>query len=361
MGSALPYDFFNELFGPDTPAAIVFSDRQTLTLLRQARGAGLSISNTTPPNEVSKSTHAMEIAIRWLQKNGRVPVDLHEFSNLPEVVHAALGLEPATVASDPEMSVQQLGVPHFKELDMAKFLAGLRFAARYQELRTQSKPVFQVGVLTQSIDATGHQFFAQTIAADLGEVTDTVWLYRCCAIGVDRQYEEHWQPFDGTVIQGPNALAAQPQVSQSQALQPPLDNFNDSGIGSGSSGAPTPASQEPKPRRQSRIKSYQYFNHSALTDAELFATSPANLQGPVILRLAKRYSNQEIFTAINDARGPGRGVKSVNVITKRITKAIKDDAAASGRTEKEIREEIADAKTANGVTHKMKVDTKPYV
>jgi hypothetical protein len=50
----------------------------------------------------------------------------------------------------------------------------------------------------------------------------------------------------------------------------------------------------------------------------------------------------------------------VNVITKRLTHAIKGASKASGRSEREIRAQLAEAKRARGVAHKGKVDVGVY-
>jgi hypothetical protein len=346
--------FLNGLFGPDSAPVPILGSQQNLTLLARALDAGLSISNTTSTTGLPEASHAMETAVGWLQKTGKAPIDLQKVLGLSDEQRVALGFEPAAVASDPASSVQDMGVPPFQNLDMAKFLASLRFVARCQQLKTGFKPVFQVGVLTLTVQGSEKQFFAQTLATELGEVTETVWLYRWCVYGVDGDIDEHWRAFDGPVgVQTfPTGVSSQQQTA--------VHNAADQANISSSLNAP-PAATAPQPKaRKPRAKGWQHFSYDHLSDNDIFAEAPSLLQGGVILRLAHRYSNQVIFEKINAAHPQGSDIRSVNVITKRLTHAIQVEAQATGRSVQDIRAGIAEAKSSLGVIHKMKVDVTGY-
>jgi hypothetical protein len=344
--------FLNGLFGPNSAPAPILGSQQNLTLLARALDAGLSMSNTTSTTGLSEASHAMETAVAWLQKTGKAPTDLQKVSSLSDEQRVALGFESTAVAFDPASSVQDMGVPPFNTLDMAKFLASLRFVARCQQLKTGFKPVFQVGVLTLTVQDSEKQFFAQTLATELGEVTETVWLYRWCVYGIDGQVDEHWRAFDGPVdVQTlPTGVPSQQHTN--------THNATDHGNLSSSHSSVATSSQ--LKARKPRAKGWQHFEYAHLPDNELFAEAPSLLQGAVILHLAHRYSNQAIFENINAAQPQGSGIRSVNVITKRLTHAIQVEAQASGRSAQDIRAEIAETKSSLGVIHKMKVDVTGY-
>lgn len=346
--------FLFGLFGPNSEAAPVWGNKQTLALLSNALDSGLSIADTKSTTGQSEASHAMETAVGWLQKSGKAPFDLQKMSGLSDEHRIALGFEPASVASDPAASVQDMGVPPSKELDMAVFLAALRFVARYQQITTGFKPVFQVGVLTLTVQGMENQFFAQTLAAEAGEATETVWLYRWCVVGLDGEYEEHWRPFDSPVDVNPNPPVVIPQ--QQTTIHSPSNHIN----ARKRSHAAFTSTPPQAPLKKTRQKRYQHFQHAHLSDAELFASPSDLIQGDAILRLAHSYSNQDIFHRVNAGRSDGTGVKSVNVITKRLSHAVEAAAKTSGKSEQEIRTEISDSKKARGVRHKGKIDVTPY-
>jgi hypothetical protein len=354
MESQMACRFLNGLFGPNSEPAPVWGDQQDLALLARALDAGLSICNTVSTAGLSEASHAMETAVGWLQKTGKAPIDLQKVLSLSDEQRVAFGFEPSAVASDPAASVQNMGVPPFQNLDVAEFLAALRFVARYQQLKTGFKPVFQVGVLTLTVQGREQQFFAQTLATELGEVTETVWLYRWCVHGVDGQVDEHWRTFDGPA--GTSALSTGVPSHQ----QTTTHNATDHGNHFSSPDAPSVATSPQPKARKPRVKGWQHFQHAHLSDNELFAAPPHLLQGGVILCLAHNYSNQEIFENINTAQPQGSGIRSVNVITKRLTHAIQAEAEASGRSVQDIRAQIAEAKSSRGIVHKGKVDVTMY-
>lgn len=353
MASAMSCRFLNGLFGPGTAPVPVWGSKENLALLAHALDVGLSIYNTTSATGQSEASHAVEAVVGWLQRTGKAPFDLQEISGLSDEQRNDFGFEPLAASTDDAASVQDMGVPPFKNLDMAMFLTKLRVVARYQELLTGFKPIFQVGVLTLTVQGTGQQFFAQTLMTEAGEATDAVWLYRWCIMDFDGQYEEHWRPFDAP-MGAPLALPQNHTV---------LPNLTDHSLDSNSSRTYQNSAlpqQPPKRQRAPKHKRWQNFEHQYLSDDELFAVATDLLQGPSILRLAHSYSNQEIFDRINAARPEGTGIRSVNVITKRLTHAIQAAAKASGRSAQEIRAEVTAAKYRNGVRHKGKVDVAPY-
>ena len=359
MASAMSCRFLNNLFGPGTAPVPVWGDKENLALLVHALDVGLSIYNTTSTTGQSEAFHAVEAVVGWLQRTGKAPFDLQEIAGLSDDQRNDFGFEPLAAATDPAASVQDMGVPPFKDLDMAVFLANLRVVARYQELLTGFKPIFQVGVLTLTVQGTGQQFFAQTLMTEAGEATDTVWLYRWCIMDFEGQYEEHWRPFDA-----PTGAPSYPDVALTQN-HTALTNLTDHSLVLNSSETnqnqnPAPPQQPTRKQRAAKHKRWQHFEHQYLSDDELFAVATDLLQGPSILRLAHSYSNQEIFDRINAARPEGTGIRSVNVITKRLTHAIQAAAKASGRSAQEIRAEVTAAKYRNGVRHKGKVNVAPY-
>jgi len=350
--------FLNDVFGPGTDAVPVWGAKENLATLAHALEIGLSIHNTTSTTGVSEASHSIGAVVGWLQRTGKAPFDLQNIAGLSDEQRKDLDFEPTTVAIDPAASsIQDMGVPPFKNLDMAIFLASLRAVARYQELLTGSKPVFQVGVLTLTVQGINQQFFAQTLMTEAGEATDTVWLYRWCTVDIDGQYEEHWRPFDA-----PTAVQSYPDVTFPPIQTIPPNPTIPSIIPNppSTTQTPTPPQQPPKRQRAPKHKRWQHFEHQYLSDAELFAAPADLLQGNAIIRLAHGYSNQDIFDRINAARPEGTGIRSVNVITKRLTHAIQAAAKASGRKVQEVRAEITAAKYRNGVKHKGKVDVAPY-
>jgi len=356
MASTMACRFLNDLFGPRTAAVPVWGAKEDLAVLMHALEIGLSIHNTTLTTGLSDVSHAIHTVVDWLQRTGKAPFDLQRVSGLSDEQRKEFGFEPLAVAMDPAASIQDMGVPPFKDLDIAMFLASLRVTARYQELLTGTKPVFQVGVLTLTFQGTEQQFFAQTLMSEAGEATDTVWLYRWCTMDLDGQHEEHWRPFDAPMVVQPYSDAPLPHTILPNSTNHSLTTNSPAPIPN----LTPPQQQPPKKPRAPKHKRWQHFEHKYLSDDELFAVPADLLQGPAILRLAHSHSNKAIFDRINAARPEGTGIKSVNVITKRLTHAIEGAAKVSGMSEKEIRKAIAAAKSRNGVRHKGKVDVAPF-
>ena len=118
--------FLNHVFGPGTDAVPVWGAKENLATLSHALETGLSIHNTTSTTGVSEASHSIEAIVGWLQRSGKAPFDLQNIAGLSDEQRKDLGFEPTTVATDPEASIQDMGVPPFKNLDMAIFLASLR-------------------------------------------------------------------------------------------------------------------------------------------------------------------------------------------------------------------------------------------
>jgi len=210
-------------------------------------------------------------------------------------------------------------------------------------------------------------------------VTRTLWLYRRCSPRPYGEYEEHWRAFDMPVNigltlpmhveQAPEFTLQVPPAPTAGLMLPsraaPRKRGRETGQGDQQQAyctitePTTPADNAPPPPAQKcRRNRYWGFAHHSLTNEQLLAVEPYLIQGEVILRLAKTYSNSEIFARIN-ANHPGE-VKTVNVITKRLTHAIENVAQLQGRTVEDVRAEILNAKEANGVVHKMKMDVATY-
>ena len=94
----------------------------------------------------------------------------------------------------------------------------------------------------------------------------------------------------------------------------------------------------------------QPFQHAHLSDEELFNLEPELISKDVILRLAYKYSDRDIFDRVN-AVTPN-GIKGVNIIYCRLFYAMQVAAKASGRTVQDIRKEVAEARRVNGVVDK---------
>lgn len=346
MEAGLGCRFISGLFGSNSPPAPVWGSSNDLNLLSKALAADLSISSSVAPEGSSEASCALQATIIHLQKAGRIPADVEKVKGLSDSQREALGFELKTL--DPATSIQHLGKPNFVNQNIAKVLAILRFVARYQELKTGSKrPIFRVGVVTLTADGFKKHFRAQTFKAADGTTTDTVWLYRWCVMDGNGAYEEYWRAFSGHVVE----QQANTNVPMADAPVP------------APAPAPTPVHQPasatvPKPTRKPRHTAYLMFEHDHLSDDELFASRPEFIQGDAIIRLARNYSNTDIFKRINAAT-PG-GIKNVCVITKRLTHAIEAAAETSGRSVLEIRQEIVNAKNANGIEHSAVVDTSRY-
>jgi hypothetical protein len=348
------------LFGPNSPPAPIWGDRESLTCLSNTLSTGLTISEKTSTTGQSEADHATQTAVTRLQNAGRIPKNLFEIQTLSDGQRSALGFEPRVPPAGPSM--QDFGVPPFQELDLAEFLAALRFVAHFSELRSGYKPVFQVGILTMIAHGVKPEFFAQVFVSEVGLVTDTIWLYRWCAVssegdGTGSTYTEHWRPFDGPLD------AQQQQQDQSSTKKTPATANHTQTTTSTKPKKKQPTRPRKKPKKKPELP------HAHLTNPQLFALDPDQIQGSILLRLAQSHSNQEICALINANHEPGvdvygqpqaQRIRSVNVITKRLTHAIKGASKASGRSEREIRAQLAEAKRVRGVAHKGKVDVGVY-
>jgi hypothetical protein len=351
------------LFGPDSAPAPIWGERESLACLSNTLNTGLSISEKTSTTGQSEAVHATHTAVTRLQIAGRIPNDFFEVQTLTDGQRSAFGFEPRVLPAG--SSMQGCGVPPFQELDLADFLAALRFVAHFSELKSGYKPVFQVGILTMIAQGVTPEFFAQMFVSDDGLVTDTIWLYRWCIVspkddGTGSTYTEHWRAFDGPV----DAQQQQNQGQSSTNRAPTTSS--DPKNPKQTKKQPSRLKQQKKPRKR---KPRPEIPHAHLSDPQLFALDPDHIQGSILLRLAQSHSNQEICALINANHEPGVDiygqpqaprVKSVNVITKRLTHAIKGASKATGRSERNIREQLALAKRSRGVAHKGKVDVGVY-
>ena len=361
------------LFGPTSDPAPIWGDRESLACLSNTLDTGLSIPKQTSTIGQSEADHAIQTALTRLQNAGRIPNDLFKIQTLSDDQRSALCFEPRVLPAG--SSMQEWGVPPFQELDLADFLAALRFVTRYTELKSGYKPIFQVGILTMIVQGVKPEFFAQLLVSDAGFITDTIWLYRWCVVssdddGAGSTYTEHWRCFDGPVDaqQQQNFASFQDQSSTNRAPAT-LDSAQTTIIKSEQhqpdQKPPRPKKNRHPPKRRARPE----IPHAHLSTAQLFALDPDLVQNSILLRLAQSHSNQEIFHIINANHAPGVDVygepqllriKSVNVITKRLTHAIKGAAKATGKSEREIRLQLAEARRMGGVVNKGKVDVGVY-
>ena len=383
------------IFGPNSTPAPIWGDRESLACLANTLNTGLTISETPSPTRQSEAPRAIQTALTRLQQAGRIPHDLSKVQNLSDDQRSALGFEPRILP--PGSSMQDWGVPPFQELDLADVLAGLRFIARFSELKCGYKPVFQVGIITMIAQGVEPQFFAQLFVSDAGLVTDTIWLYRLCVVSLDddnnggaaagSKYVEHWCAFDNDNVFAEQQHSSRQDLSSTSKGGPATttDHHTQTTITTGtdpnnpSTPKPNPQpqphqqqqNQQPPFRKRPHNRPYRReFPHAHLSDAQLLALDPDLIQGAILLRLAQSHSNQEIYQLINANHHPGfdlddkeqqqQRVKSVNVITKRLTHAVKAASRSTGRSEREIRVQIAEAKRRRGVVHKGKVDVGVY-
>ena len=358
------------LFGPNSAPAPVWGDRESLACLSNTLNTGLTIPAQTSTTGRSEADHATQTAVTRLQNTGRIPNDLFIIQTLSDEQRSALGFEPRILPAG--SSMQDWGVPPFQELDLADFLASLRCVARYSELKSGYKPIFQVGILTMLVQGVKPEFFAQLFVSDAGLVTDTIWLYRWCVVSLDDDsagstYTEQWRAFDGPVaLQQQGFTSFQNQSSTNRALAT-ADNTQPIPT----TITTTTKSNQPKRKQQNKPPKRPRPEppHAHLSTPQLLALDPDLIQNSILLRLAQSHSNAEIFALVNANHAPGvdaygapraQRIRSVNVITKRLTHAIKGAAKATGRSEREVRVQLAEARRAGGVVNKGKVDVGVY-
>ena len=360
--------FINGLFTSPVPA---WADPIALKTLQSATKSGLAIDNEDDYSHgVMGANKAIETALKRLESDGVIP---HDIDSLLINAHEAgiaqameLGEEVSAL-----LSLRELGNPAYVHVNIAQILDVLRFLARSHEQNVGQKPTLQLGVLTMMVQGSAKSFGAQVFPADTGVVTETVWLYRWCVYNADGGYDEHWRPFlrksrRSEVPELVNAKATfNPQnILQDPTAAPPRPRkraFEEEQTPTLPTTQPIPANKplagEPRTKRH-RHNRFHNFNHWVFTTDELFIAEPYMIQGDCIIRLAHSLTNAEIRDRIN-ANHPG-SISSVNVITKRLTHAIERAAEATGKSVMEVRQEIANAKAANGVANKAKIDTSVY-
>jgi len=360
--------FINGVFSCEAP---VWADQVTLTALQAAADSGYKISNDGEYRDgVLGADKAIGIVLQRLELDGIIPYDINavldkaDQAGIPETLDVSEEIKEL-------LSLKCMGNPAYVHVNIAHLLEVLRFMARFKEQRIGHKPIFQVGILTLSVKGTSKNFNAQIFAAEEGIATENVWLYRWCVYQQGGHYEEYWRPFAKTTDQvyGSAVLRGQAAAMTQHPFQPTATSHTVSRkrpLGADETAAqhnayrmpPTaPPQGEPQAKRR-RNNRFNDFNHWALSDDQLFAGDPYMVQGSCMIRLAHGYNNQEIMRRIN-AHHPG-AISSVNVITKRLTHAIEKAAEDTGKTSTQIRQEIANAKAANGVEHKAKIDTSTY-
>ncbi|KAK5138483.1 hypothetical protein LTR08_000069 [Meristemomyces frigidus] len=351
---------FFSLYGPGTTRAPILGSAAVLDELTQTIDRDrLFIQRPA----TSHPTDVIKIAYHHLQQHSLFPqaeeiTGLRSFSPSGD---SAMGIE----LRDPVLDIADAvtGKPPFRTRDVDCILGALRILARQHEECTNDffeQPQefsYRLGVVTLLLDASGRpKFTAQLLPSREGVVVmGTLWLFRWCAKDGSGACTEAWRAFgDGTfdmetlgepdrVFRSPpEPLATAPEaphiLERAGVVQTPHVDADDY--------AEHPA-REPRPHQPSS---------TALSDEQLFAHDPDRIRGAAILRLARFYSNTELFERVNAglaARG-AQGVASANVITRRITLAIQAKAAKSeGLTIALVRRELNEARRANGVRARM--------
>lgn len=360
--------FIKNLF---TCAAPVWADQATLAALQSAADNGLRISNDRDYRDgVLGADKAIALALERLELDGIMPYDMNTLFDKASEAGIPTGLDLDEEIQE-LFSLKHMGNPAYLHVNIAHLLEVLRFMATVVQQHMGHKPVFQVGILTLSVHNTSKTFSAQLFAAEEGIATGTVWLYRWCVYQAGGHYEEYWRPFVRNVDQvGRNTVFdGQTMATTKQPIQPavaantssrkrPLETDGATGL-PGAYQIPTNTAPQAEPQaKRRRNNRFHAFDHWAFTDDQLFAGDHYLIQGDCIIRLAHSHNNQDIMNRIN-AHHPG-AISSVNVITKRLTHAIGYAADTTGKTTTQIRQEIANAKAANGVEHKAKIETGTY-
>ena len=119
----------------------------------------------------------------------------------------------------------------------------------------------------------------------------------------------------------------------------------------------TKTPRTPKKRNSPKRKRDHVGN---MSDENIMDYDPDLVTQDVILRMAEHYSNTEIFERLNRALlARGREpIKSVNVITRRITLAINQQAQRYRLDKEALRVSLTKARQENGVTRRMKAYSK---
>ncbi|KAK5674954.1 hypothetical protein LTS10_012366 [Elasticomyces elasticus] len=357
--------YFLPLFGPNTPVVPVSGSVAAIgELVIAVESYGLYIQPFAPSNPADN----VDLACQHLMRRGRFP-DV----NIQRELHGvpAGGELPVCEGWDTGMLFKQpcVGFPAFKMIDIDATLENLQKLGKHHSLYTdvvlaaRQDPVYQLGVITLTFDDNSSPcFHAQTFPArDDMKPTDTIWMYRWVVGTADGGYGEQWRAMSDSKIDQSQYAAAplqqiQPIASQTTATKRLRSEVDDDDIETMDFDVPIPQTVD---HRSKRARSDSDHKNNESTD-DLFTETPDRIKGETILRLARLYSNQELYHLINEgltAKG-FKPLKDENVVTRRITCAINSQAIANrGLTGPEIRKDLDDARKANGVKERMRVKT----
>ncbi|TKA24850.1 hypothetical protein B0A50_06579 [Salinomyces thailandicus] len=333
----------NNLFGPDSIPVPLFGSTQAVASLKMAveqDGHFILYESGQRPDK------DFVLAYSHLYQKGIFP-DPHL---LQELYGKAKQDPDWDDWSDAPLPLAQ-GSPPFKSLKVREVLVFLRMIgqaySRYCSEETIARPqiyTYNSGVvtLTKGVNEPP-RFEAELFESRPGrEATGTVWMYRQCAMRADGGYDEVWRAVG-------SKMAATAVAVPEQAVDSPLGSLVDgtqvenADVDWDTSPArtfhPLPPVQQP-PRQQPP------------SDADLFNTDPDGIRGETILRLARSYTNTELFERINAGLASNHLplIRESNVITRRITLAIQAKASSSeSLTYHGVRQELNEARRVNGV------------
>ncbi|KAK4973098.1 hypothetical protein LTR42_006392 [Elasticomyces elasticus] len=356
---------FMSLFGPNTPVVPVCGTVAAIgELFVAVESYGLYIQPFAPSNPADN----IDLACQHLLRRGRFP-DVKIQRELHGVPTG--GELPVCEGWDIGMLFKQpcVGFPAFKMIDIDATLENLQKLGKHHSLYTdvvltaRQDPVYQLGVITMTFDDNNSPCFHAQIfpARDDIKPTDTIWMYRWVVGTADGGYGEQRRAMSDSKIDESQYTAA--PLQQIQAIAPettgtkrPRSEVDDDDMQVMDFNLPPTEAVDHRNKR-SRPDSDQKNNEP--TD-NLFTETPDRIKGETILRLARFYSNQELYNLINEglaAKG-FKPLKDENVVTRRITCAINSQAIANrGLTGPEIRKDLDDARKANGVKERMRVKT----
>ena len=361
--------FLDGLLGPQTPPIPVFGCSSALTALQGALEAGFHVQRDMGRPGDPDGPDAFDVSMQALQQKGALTEDFVSLISLPDAQREALGLPQVhNLVFSPDERTQDLVQPPSQKIEFAFLLAILKAASAYHEYATSEKRTYQLGVVTMIAEGSKPNFQAQIFPAKDGVITDTVWMYRWCVQDENCGYVECCRGFR---LSEPALAALQARKQQQQPIVAPTPVRPTTGKRLHSMMADTEHEETlsllagtvnlataapPPPKKRHRNARYRTTDLTHLPDAEIFAGDPALIQGDTLLRLTERYSNTEIFDHIN-ANRPVPVIKSLNVITKRVTHAVEAYAERENMTILEVRERLKFARSANRVPNKMKVYT----
>ncbi|GIZ36777.1 hypothetical protein CKM354_000024400 [Cercospora kikuchii] len=300
--------FQRVLQGIDQPLPIT-GTASALQKLTDALNAGFYIRRL---NDRSATT-AFQLSLRPFQIKGFFPTDaeMTVLSNLPKCAQLASGFNPDV---DLTMAPTESAANH-----ILPPLAALRVidgARRYMEigdrLRHGYKYCFDMLILTRVND----QFLVHELPSSSGTTpsTHSVLLFRQFVRNEQGSTTEEWSP--SITVRGIPPPRAQPIpfAAPPAANAPPV---------AGPSTQPHPPMPRVTQPAQTAPTTHNWSNGIG-SDPLAGVTDPNTVEGDLILRVAMRYTNKEIFGKLNALNSRAK----YNSITKRISNALKAQARA---------------------------------